>query len=284
MKITIKLILLGLASLLLLSGCSALRIGYYYADWIIVAKIDDMIDLNREQKQKVNEIIDDLHHWHQAEEIPRVIALLDQAQGKVATELKSEDFDWLFTEFNSMKLRIVDRMAEDVSALLTTLTDDQIDHLEASLAEHNQEDEEKYAMPVGEWEENQKERVINNLNSWFGDLSPQQEKELLAAYQVDRTVQQRYHGQSIVFQQKFITLLRQKPSAELIKSTLTQWILHPERFYSSDYVKFQERQKLKRKSFYLTLDRSITKEQRHHLIQKLEYYQYDFEAIYLSSL
>ncbi|MCP4751519.1 MAG: hypothetical protein GY866_11540 [Proteobacteria bacterium] len=279
-----KTIAVGLISLFLLLGCSTLKIGYDYADWFIVNEIDDMFDLNGTQKTKVNDVVDKLHHWHRTEEIPRIVAFLGQARGKAATEVKKEDIEWLFSEFDAMKARIVDQVADDVSILLTTLTDDQIDHLEISLVEHNEEEEDEFATPLEEWEERQKERFIEKLNDWFGDLGPQQEKDLLAAYEVNRATRLRYHVQSVVFQKNFVALLRRKPPALEIKHTLRQWILEPESLVSNDYAQFRDRQKERRVDFYLVLDRSITETQRQTAQQKLLSYQYDFEAIYTSSL
>jgi len=281
---TIKLIAISLASIVLLSGCSSLRIGYYYADWYIVNKIDNLFDLNRSQEQRLDEVVDELHKWHQSEEVPRLIALLDQAQNKVREGVKKEDLEWLDAESNAMKIRILNQVADDVSELLTTLTDEQIDHLEMALVEHNEEEEEEYTMPIEEWESEQRDRILESLNRWFGDLGAEQEKKLLAAYDVNRADHLRQHQQSIVFQEKFVTLLRGKPSAEELKNTLSRWILKPESIYSPEYAEFRTKQEAKQLHFILLLDKTINDSQRQHAVARLESFQYDFEAIYVSSL
>ena len=280
----IKVSLLSLLSIILLSGCNTLRIGYTYADWFIVNKIDNMFDLNSSQRQKVNEIVDELHHWHRTEEIPRLITFLDQARNRVVTELKKEDIQWLHQEAEAMKVRIVEYVADDLSELMTSLNEEQINHLETYLAEHNLEDEEKYTMPLVEWEDEQKERIVENLHSWFGELSQQQEEILIKAFHVDRSVHQQHHEQAVQFQKRFVALLRQKPSAHELRNTLHNWILEPESLYSGEYTEFQRQQKANRLNFYFTIDQTINDSQRQHALQKLESYQYDFEAIYMSSL
>jgi hypothetical protein len=276
--------ILGILSILLLAGCSSLRIGYYWADWIIVNQIDDMFDLDSAQTTKVKELVGEFHQWHQKEEIPRLITLLEQVEEKAAGELNKEDLRWMEEESNAMKTRIVAQVADDISVFLTTLTDQQIDHLETALKEHNEEEAEEYAMPLDEWEGERKEKMLDRLDDWFGGFNSVQERELLAAYDVNRTVHMRYHEQSLVFQKKFVTLLRQKPSAELIKNTLTQWIMEPESVYSTEYVEFRNQQEAKRVNFFFTVDRMLTETQRQHALKRLESYRYDFEVIYMSSL
>ena len=274
---------IALAALAFLTSCSSLRVGYSFADWYLVSEIDDMFDLDSTQKQKVDELVDQLHHWHKTEEIPRIIVMLDQAADRMKPSLSQNDLNWLSKELVDMKIRTVNQVADEVSVLLTTLSDQQIDHLEQALAEQNEETEEKLSMPLDEWEEERRERTIETLNDWFGSLDEQQERELLAATDFDRTARRRHHVQTIAVQKRFVAFLRTKPSAAEIKSTLSSWIIAPDTYYSDEYREFRSQQRKKRAAFYLKLNRTITERQRQTAIDKLMSYRSDLDIIHTSS-
>ncbi len=280
---TLSKLMIGLITACLLTSCSTLRIGYGFADWYIVNEIDNMFDLNRTQEQKVNELVDRLHEWHRTEEIPRTIELLDQAKTRIQGNISKEDLDWMYVELNKMKARMVEQVIDDVSVLLTTLSDEQIGHLEQALVEHNVEDEEAFAVPLDEWEAEKEDQFVSNLEDWFGSVSADQKQKLFNVYRFDRSVHKRYHDQSVKTQKRFVALLRSKPTAEEIKSILSQWMSGSDSFYSADYRRFRERQSAHQVMFYLTLDQSITEQQRQAAIKRLDDYRSDLVAIHKSS-
>ncbi len=228
-------------------------------------------------------VVDRLHDWHRTEEIPRTTSLIEQAQAKFTTGINQQDLLWLESELTEMKARIVMQVADPVANLLATLTDDQINHFEVTLENHNKEEEEELNLPLDEWTEFERKQVSKELEDWLGYLDDAQMTDLLNAYQFDRGADQRHHEQSIETQKRFVALLRSRPAADEIKSNLIRWLLETDIFQSDDYKSFRKQQRTQRALFYLKLDRSITTQQRQSVLSRLESYQKDLESIHGNS-
>ncbi len=275
-------IVVGLVVMFLLTGCSQVRLGYKFADWIIIYEIDELFDLTAIQEEQLEDVLDRFHAWHKTEELPRLMKLLEQAEKKLTDGVSKQEIEWIHGEFDNMKARIVEEVKVDVSMLLANLSNEQIDRLEKQLQKHDEEHLQEYQLPDDEWEQSQLEKFTDQVEKWLGEPDPQQINKLIALYGFDREEQIRHHKQAVFHSKAFIELLRQDLVADEIASTLSSWILNPESLLSPDTREFEKQQHRKRMHFYLGVDRLITQIQREHLINKLRFYRNEFEIIHNS--
>jgi len=70
------LCLLGLSALVLLSGCSTLKLAYNQADEAVYWWLDSYVDLTDKQKPLAKDALRQLHQWHRQNQLPEYVALL----------------------------------------------------------------------------------------------------------------------------------------------------------------------------------------------------------------
>jgi hypothetical protein len=63
-----------------MSGCSAIKLGYNNLDDVAYWWIDSYVDFTREQSRRVREDLGRLHRWHRQEELPEFIAILQRME------------------------------------------------------------------------------------------------------------------------------------------------------------------------------------------------------------
>ena len=71
--------LLTIACLLLLQGCSAIKLGYQQLPTLSYWWLDSTVSFSGAQSSGAKEAIDQLHQWHRREELPAYAELLQRA-------------------------------------------------------------------------------------------------------------------------------------------------------------------------------------------------------------
>src|SRR5258708_7753751 len=87
----IFILLAVLTGTLLISGCSAIRIGYNQADTILAWMADDYFDFDAAQKQDFNTRIDRLLKWHRQEQLPDYARFLAEIKQRGQQRLTRDD-------------------------------------------------------------------------------------------------------------------------------------------------------------------------------------------------
>lgn len=72
----LRLSLVLLLSALLLSACSLLDFAYHQLDWLMLRKVESVVDLNGEQRARLRQDIDALLKWHCETQVPRYAGFL----------------------------------------------------------------------------------------------------------------------------------------------------------------------------------------------------------------
>lgn len=266
-----------------LASCSRIRLAYNNADWLLAYQVDSLFDLNSAQTKKLDQILDRLHDWHKTEELPRVIELISNAQNRVSGDITEEDIDWIYAEFKSMRLRIADLIAEDLSLLIAELEPSQVDHLEKHLIEHSKEHDEEYQQPEKKWLEQKQESLLETLTEWFGEISDDQKTALFQAYSFDRELDYQHFLHNQQRQQQILDQLRSNLPPEKIKEELVALFVDPHSQQSPDEQRLDQLMTQKRIQFYHFLNQTITPEQRQTLIDNLEGYKQEFLKIHGSA-
>ncbi len=73
-----------LSCCLLLAGCSSLELAYNQAARLTAWWLDRQFDLDRRQRQQLDQALAELHGWHRREELPHWQALLQAAEHSLA--------------------------------------------------------------------------------------------------------------------------------------------------------------------------------------------------------
>lgn len=179
--------ILGLA--VLLSACSSLRLGYEQLPRLASWWVDDYVDLDRAQQAQFDRAWAQWQAWHRREELPRLQALLAQAeQGLKAGSLDTRALAALEAGLAQSVERSLAHLAPLATPLLASLSPAQWTDLQRAIDERQarwwreqqgSEDARRRAREKG---------FTRSLARWTGDLSRPQEalaRERAAHWPVD---------------------------------------------------------------------------------------------------
>jgi Family of unknown function (DUF6279) len=190
--------IIGLALVVLLAGCSVLRIGYSQAPTFAYWWIDGYVDLNGEQSIKLRERLDRWFEWHRRVEMPRYAALLARAQREVVEPTLNTAQLCAWRDEAQRRLdAALDEATPAFSELMLSLSPEQIRHMERKLAKDGEELKNDFAQPdKAERARVSFKRTLERYENLYGKLDDAQRAklaQLLAAspFDADRWLAER---------------------------------------------------------------------------------------------
>jgi len=213
-----------IAALLLLNACSVAEITYNNGDWLVTHMADEYMELDGEQEAALRSRVVAAIELNRARDLPLYEAFLENVRDTVDTGISHEDAR------NILQAAAVlyDRLANDMAALLaptlSTLSAEQIAHLEQTLAERGQELDEEYLQGEKRTRlQMRAQRTVNYLEDWTGSLSERQE----ALVQERSLVLPYTTGAWLVYRarqnRRLVDMLRQGEDSETIRAYLLGW-------------------------------------------------------------
>jgi len=171
--------LILLIGILLLSACSS-QYAYRLADWWLENQIEEYLDLNREQQQKLAEAIDDWHVWHQQEELPRYQEILASLQQSLEQgEISSEQILKLEEEAQSAWKRLLHKGGPLLAELTLDQDEKQRQQLYKQIEENNEELSEKFNdRSAEERRERGRKGMEKQAKEYLGKLSSEQKARI----------------------------------------------------------------------------------------------------------
>jgi len=172
---------LWLLALLLLGGCSAVRIGYNQAPTLAWWWIDGYMDFDAEQAPKVKEALNQWFAWHRTTQLPDYANLLAAAQVQVLQPVTPQQVcRWA----DDLRQRLSVAFAQGVPVAaeqLPTLRPEQLAHLERRYRKSNRDFEDDFLQQ--EADERLKaavKRTVDRAEMLYGRLDERQ-RQLVAA-------------------------------------------------------------------------------------------------------
>lgn len=175
-------IILITAFALLASACSSTRMAYRYADWGIVWWVEDYITLTDSQRAELNRSIDTYRQWHCSTELPRYADWLGSLEADISNPpLDAQDVARRQSELVLALDRLLVEATPIATALLATLSDEQVDELTRNMAADQAKKEAEFLDPdpaVALQEREQ--RILQRAERWLGSLNDEQKATIAA--------------------------------------------------------------------------------------------------------
>jgi hypothetical protein len=128
--------LLALALVALaLAACSAVRLGYNYADTYVLYSLNDYLELSDEQEALARQRASALLAWHRETQLRDYAAFIESTRARLEGPITADDVIAFNNALNSRLIAIGDRLAPDFAQLALSLKPEQIDRLERRFAE-----------------------------------------------------------------------------------------------------------------------------------------------------
>ncbi|MGQ0510013.1 MAG: DUF6279 family lipoprotein [Betaproteobacteria bacterium] len=164
-----------LATLVLLQGCSAIRIAYDNADTLIRWRANNYFDFEGGQVEELDRRVAAFLDWHRAAALPQYARIAREAAARIERGLTQPDVDWAYAALEEQAREALRAGARGVAPLLDRLQPEQIAHLERRLAEENRSfARENLRGSAGERRERRLKRSIERLEDWVGVLGAEQ--------------------------------------------------------------------------------------------------------------
>lgn len=125
--------------LVLLQGCSAIKLGYNNAPDLIHWWVDGYADLNGEQSLRLREDLERLQGWHRRTQLPRIAELLHQAAELALNDTTPEQACTFMTAARGQSYALLAQAEPAAVRLVISLAPAQIDHIEAKLTKKDAE-------------------------------------------------------------------------------------------------------------------------------------------------
>lgn len=266
----------ALLTLVLLAGCSAVRLAYDNADTYLRWRAGYYLDVHEAMSDELDERIAGFMSWHRAHALPKYAQIADEAQRRFERRLQPADLVWGYDAAMAQAREGLRAAAERIAPLLDRLTPEQIAHLERRLAEDNRRFEKENLR--GNERERRRRRTTRNverLEDWVGGLSEAQVQRV-RQYSERAPLLDEYRARDHKrLQAALLAILRAKRAREQLPDFVSNW----ERGREPAYAAALEASRREYFAMALDLDRSLSARQRARGLERLRSYAADFRAL-----
>ena len=274
--------LLIVAVVIVVVGCST-RFIYFHLNWLIPWYISDYISLDREQKNMLEKRLLAQLEWHCRTQLPVYAEALRALGNDVAdpeNPIDIERFRFHYARFMELWKALLREIAPDVTDLLLTASDEQINELFATLAKRNQEFREKYVdLPANELDKNRQERMLKRVDYWISDPTPLQIQAVAEWNATLMPIAEQWLQNRERVQVHARTVLDKRTDSPEFRKEMFDLVVYSERLRTEAYqqkIDFNTDVTLK---FMVQLDRLLTPDQRQHLLKRIESLASDLDRI-----
>ena len=166
---------LPLIFVFLLVGCSTTTFIYNRIDFLLPWYLGNYVELTRDQKQYLDELLIPFFSWHRSEELPKYLEIINRTENILEGEVKPENIATISSNIEESWFRLEKEVLVWVLPLASDLTDEQIQSFLQVMQKKSTEYENKYlGRSDKDYRQDAYDRVRDNLQRFMGDLSQQQ--------------------------------------------------------------------------------------------------------------
>jgi hypothetical protein len=203
-------------ALLLLTACSGTTFVYNRLDFLLPWYLNDYVDLDRSQKDNLDELLHPYLQWHRSEELPQYLKILDQIEQSLDRTMQPEDVADIAEAFEDAWSRLENEGLKWMLALGASLSDEQIAEFLQELQEQQEEYEEKYlTRDEGEFREEAYDSMMDGFQDYLGKLDATQKEVLLSTAAAMQRSDTAWLEERAAWLVKLGTLLQREPGWQL---------------------------------------------------------------------
>jgi Family of unknown function (DUF6279) len=274
---------------LLLSGCSALRIGYSQGPDLAYWWLDGYADFNSEQTRRVRDALAQWFAWHRKTQLPDYAQLLARAQTEVRAEITpARACEW---QADLLKRAHIawEQAAPAAAEWALSVTPQQLQHIERRYAKANDEFRDDYLQEdPRERAEATVKRTVDRAESLYGRLDDAQRTRVAAAMARSPFDPELWLAERKQRQQDALQLLRklgaEGASREQAQAALRVYVEQIERSPREPYRRYSERLAEFNCAFAASLHNSTSSGQRRAAVNKLAGWEGDMRALAAQNL
>lgn len=264
---------------LFLSGCNKLRLGYEYADWLVIYSVEDNFDLDKPQRTSFKQDVEEYFRWHRKAMLPRYADLLLRAADSLGRGLKPAGIDSGYEEFKRLRRETMEPTLDRSVRLLVSLTPAQVESWHAKQRKKNLKLRKDFSGTLEERLERRYEKTVDELEDWTGRLTKAQKKQIR---ELSRSLPWNGHhwlDYRERMQDSLAALLLAKAPREDIRRLLEDYFIHPERLRTPEYQADFEKSEEGIRRMIVRIHALLTPSQRNHFRGLAENLARDFQKM-----
>jgi hypothetical protein len=277
--------IIGGLLLVLLTGCSAVKIGYDNAPALTYWWLDGYVDFNSSQSQTVRESLSALHAWHRQNELPAYADTLRNMQQLAPGDVTPAQVCGLWAEVQTYAKHLGEAAASGINAFTPTVQPEQLRHLALQFDKHNEDWREEWMdVTPDKLSKKRLKLAVERAETFYGRLEESQLAILRAAVQQSGFDAHLSYREMLRRQQDILRVLEEHSVDDAARGTrvkaevlaLLERLRHsPDPAYRAQ----QEKMTLESCATQATLHNSTSQAQRAKLLETLRGYEADVRAL-----
>ena len=271
--------------LVVVAGCSSLRLAYNNGDTVLYWWLNAYVDLDRDQKGWVREDIDKLFDWHRKTQLKDYVEILRKGQKQVQGNPTQADLLADYSEIKSRTQSLLLKAAPDLADLARSLKPEQIAQMEKKFKSNNDDYRKKYLS--GDQEKRQKlryKKAMEQFELWFGSFSSEQEAIIRKASDARPLNNEIWLDERMRRQQNVLNLVKKVHQEKLGKeaaATLITTLIKDsfERLEHSERKAFFDAYESSTAQMVLTVIKIATPAQKAHAVKRMQGWIDDFNSL-----
>ena len=202
MKNTLKKTALILV--LFLGGCSSITFIYNQFDNLFPWYLESYVDLDRDQKQYLDELLTPFFQWHRVEEMPKYAQIIGSLESAIDNEIDTKSITLMTDNVEESWFRLEDQMIVWIIPLARELSDEQIAKFIQVLRTKTTQSEKKLLLRNDQvYQSDSYKSIRKNLRRFMGSLT----KDQLDLVKITSKEMKRTDGERIQSRKVFIEKL-----------------------------------------------------------------------------
>ena len=164
-----------LFSLIFLVGCSSTTFIYNRIDFLLPWYLESYVDLNQEQRQKLNELLEPFFEWHREEELPKYVKIIEDFESILDEKIELASIEAITHEVEQSWFRLEDNMIAWVIPMTRELSNEQITEFLQTMQTKTTQNENKYlSRNLQTYQNDNYKRIRKNLRRFIGGMNKDQ--------------------------------------------------------------------------------------------------------------
>ena len=161
--------------LVFLVGCSSTAFVYNRIDFLLPWYLESYVDLNREQKQDLKQLLIPFFKWHREEELPNYLAIIEDLELALDASVEFESIAGITYDVEESWFRLEDRMLLWAIPMTRELSSKQLDGFIQSMQTKTEQSEKEYLnRNLQTYQNDNYKRLRKNLRRFMGGLNKEQ--------------------------------------------------------------------------------------------------------------
>ncbi|MEZ5703486.1 MAG: DUF6279 family lipoprotein [Burkholderiaceae bacterium] len=270
-----------LTTVLVVTGCSTLKLAYHQAPHLAYFWFNDHLDLQAEQAAPFKQDLERFFQWHRTEELPQYVVRLQQWQAMARQDITAEQACTQFDAIRQAYLRGAERALAPLTQLALTLQAPQFKALASKHQRSNEKFEEEWLSGSdADKLERRVDKAVDRYEDLYGGLSKPQRTLLTELTQRSDLDPKRWQAERQRRHEDLMASLRQAQARpDQAHHLLQDWHARVMQSPVAAYATYQAARIDEGCQQFALLHNTTSPAQREHAVKTLKRYESDFASL-----